>query len=522
MRKFFLVVIILGILIPLLIGSLRRPAIEPRPVQDLKTEFAAKHIPSVDHMKLAALQRKFSTPQEVTQACIACHTERAGEVMASTHWNWAREEYIEGHGIRYVGKRDILNNFCIGVSGNLESCDACHAGYGYVDSSFDFSDPKNIDCLICHDNSSTYTKTKMGMPAPSVDLTFVAQHVGPPQRTNCGTCHFFGGGGNNVKHGDLEKALFDPSRDVDVHMATAGSNLQCVACHTARNHRLLGKLYSISSMNRNRSTCEQCHSAVPHDNDVLNEHTVKVACQTCHIPRYARVNATKMTWDWSTAGQLRNGEPFETEDSSGNLAYASIKGTFGWERNAVPEYIWFNGTAGHYLLGDTVSPDRPIEINTLHGSYDDPDAKIVPVKIHRARQIYDPVTRMLIQPKLYAPVRGAGAFWKDFDWQQAATQGMKSVGLPYSGQYTFVATEMTWPINHMVAPKEQALQCVECHTRSNSRLAHLTGFYMPGRDTNRIVEAGGTGLLLLVILAVAVHGTVRIFLHLRARKGPLT
>jgi hypothetical protein len=37
---------------------------------------------------------------------------------------------------------------------------------------------------------------------------------------------------------------------------------------------------------------------------VLNRHTSKLACQTCHIPEFARGGiATKMSWDWSTAGQ---------------------------------------------------------------------------------------------------------------------------------------------------------------------------------------------------------------------------
>ena len=518
MRKFVLILVSAGFIIALVIGSLRRNSVEPSPLQDLKARYAIKRVPSVDHSKLPALQKKFRTPQEVTLACLSCHTERGTEVMASTHWNWAREEYIAGHGIRFVGKKDILNNFCIGVSSNLEECDACHAGYGYVDSTFDFNDPKNIDCLICHDNSDTYQKTIAGMPASTVDLNLAAQKVGPPKRTNCGTCHFFGGGGNNVKHGDLEKALFDPTRETDVHMAIDGADLQCVACHTATNHKLLGKMYSISSMNRNRSTCEQCHSAYPHEDEVLNEHMLKVACQTCHIPTYAKVNSTKMKWDWSAAGKLRDGQPYEEHDSLGNPLYLSIKGSFEWARNVRPEYVWFDGTAEHYLLGDTASADKPIEINTLNGSYADPDAKIIPVKIHRAKQIYDPINKVLIQPKLYAPEKGQGAFWKDFDWNSAAAAGMKSVGLPYSGQYEFVKTEMTWPINHMVAPKEEAVQCKECHNRKSSRLANLRDFYMPGRDYSPAVDTIGTGAIILVMASVVLHGTGRIVMQRRKHK----
>ena len=142
-------------------------------------------------------------------------------------------------------------------------------------------------------------------------------------------------------------------------MGTDGADLECVACHTARNHKLLGKMYSVSSMNQDRSSCEQCHGAAPHSDGLLNQHTVKVACQTCHIPVYAKVNETKLAWDWSTAGKLRDGQPYEIEDADGNPTYASIKGTFTWGKNVRPDYIWFNGTADHYLLGDPVQPGGP-------------------------------------------------------------------------------------------------------------------------------------------------------------------
>ena len=43
--------------------------------------------------------------------------------------------------------------------------------------------------------------------------------------------------------------------------------------------------------------------------------------------------------------------------------------------------MWFNGTADHYLLGDTIQ-SIPVKMNTLNGSYTDRHSKIIPVKIH--------------------------------------------------------------------------------------------------------------------------------------------
>jgi hypothetical protein len=79
--------------------------------------------------------------------------------------------------------------------------------------------------------------------------------------------------------------------------------------------------------------------------------------------------------------------------------------------------------------------------------------------VHRAKQPYDKVNNYLLQPKTV----GEGGFWTDFDWDQALRLGSDVVGLDYSGEYDFTETEMFWPISHMVAKTEYALQCASCH-----------------------------------------------------------
>lgn len=521
MKKVFLPLFMAVIFAGMILTALHKNSSDTPPLTVLKQQYSIKSKPSVNHSLFVELKKTFKSPQEVTAACISCHNGRAEEVMHSTHWNWERLEYVEGKGIRAIGKRNILNNFCIGIAGSEQSCTRCHVGYGYANTNSYFKDSLNVDCLACHDNSGTYLKgnEKAGLPDTSVNLNFVAQHVGLPTRTNCGMCHFLGGGGNNVKHGDLEVALFDPTKDIDVHMGIDGSNMQCVDCHTASKHQMLGKMYSVSSMNRDRVQCESCHTSMPHNDNVLNEHTLKVACQTCHIPVYAKVNPTKLYWDWSTAGKLKDGKPYIDEDSSGTDVYMSIKGSFKWGKMLKPDYIWFNGTASHYLVGDTFDPSATLQINKLFGSYNDPDSKIYPVKIHRGRQIYDAVNHYLIQPKLYSAKPGDGGFWGDFNWERAAEEGMKQINLPYSGKYGFAETEMYWPINHMVSSKEQAVQCNECHTRNDGRLANLSGFYIPGRDYSPVVEGLGGGLILITLLGVIIHGGARIFMGRKGKRG---
>ncbi|WP_075591415.1 tetrathionate reductase family octaheme c-type cytochrome [Labilibacter marinus] len=477
----------------------------------LKQEYATKDKPSVDHTQFEILNQDFKTPQDVTVACLECHNKRHEEVIHSSHWNWERVAYVEGKGISKIGKKNVLNNFCIGANTNEQSCAKCHIGFGMTSNSFDFTNAKNVDCMVCHDNSEEYIKgaAMAGYPDRSVNLSKVAQSVGSPSKINCGSCHFYSGGGNNVKHGDLEEALLACDRNTDVHMAQNGINLSCVDCHTADKHQMKGKLYSVSSTDVNRLNCEDCHSSRPHLDDMLNRHYDKIACQTCHIPTYAKENATKMAWRWSESGKLKDGKPYHEEDSLGNHTYLSIKGEFDWQKNVEPEYKWFNGNAQHYVLGDIVDT-IPVQINTLLGSADDIHSKIYPVKVHRGDQIYDPETKLLIQPKLYSPEKGDSAFWVDFNWDLAAEAGMKRMNLPYSGKHEFIETEMYWPVNHMVSPKDQSLACADCHTRDNGRLASLTDFYMPGRDRNNWIDLLGNLLFWGSLVGVSIHGLARL------------
>ena len=99
------------------------------------------------------------------------------------------------------------------------------------------------------------------------------------------------------------------------------------------------------------------------------------------------------------------------------------------------------------------------QLNWPHGGRDVEGSKIWPFKVHRGKQVYDVASRSFVVPNTY----GEGGYWEDYDWDQALRQGSEGSGLPYSGEYGFAATEMFWPLAHMVARSEQALQCNECH-----------------------------------------------------------
>ncbi len=470
--------------------------------------------PKVDHSSFDILKQKFNSPQELTKACLSCHTESAKEMMKTAHWNWERPAFIKGRGITYLGKKNLINNFCTSIAGSEATCTRCHIGYGYDSKDYSFDNQLNVDCMVCHDLSGTYQKMSggAGYPYPDIDLAAAAQSVGLPQKENCGVCHFYSAGGNNIKNGAMEEALLNATRDIDVHMAKDGPDLACMECHKTVNHLVSGKYYGVSSMNKNRVSCTQCHDANPHKSNILNEHTSKVACQTCHIPVVAKVNPTKTYWDWSTATKLKDGKPYAIKNEMGTDSYLSIKGNFKWKKNLKPEYIFFNGTANHHLLTDKIT-DTIVQINSLQGSYDDPNSKIHPVKVHRGKQPYDPVNNTLAVFKLWDSEKGKGALWVDLDFATAIEKGMEYAQLPYSGKFDFIHTEMTLPLNHMVSTSDKALKCVDCHVRNDGRLANLAGFYMPGRDKNNIIDNLGAFFIIFSLVVVVIHGFLRYFIR---------
>lgn len=419
-------------------------------------------VPPVDHTDL--ITGSFTTGEEVTRACLECHEEAGQEMLESVHFTWesdpvllpGRDELVT------IGKKNQINNYCIGIQGNWTGCTRCHAGYGWEDASFDFTAEEKVDCLVCHDQSGLYVKSAAGRPAEGVDLLAAAQSVSTPTRSNCGTCHFNGGGGAGVKHGDLDPSLINPTADVDVHMGR--HNFECIDCHKTEDHQIAGHAISVSVEPGNLLACTDCHEATQHEDERINEHVDTVACQTCHIPLGAVREPTKMNWDWSTAGQ---------DIPENEHVYLKIKGSFVYERAFTPEYAWFNGSANRYILGDTIDPTDPTVLNQPLGDIDDPSAKIWPFKIHRARQIYDPVYNILLQPKTV----GEGGYWTEFDWDLAARLGAEAAGIPYSGEYAFADTEMYWALTHMVAPSDQALQCSDCHGEGGRMDWEALGYY---------------------------------------------
>jgi len=428
-------------------------------------EYIPRKAVHTDHTDI--VQGPFETGSDVTRACLECHEEEAFDIMQTSHWTWESDPvkvpWRDGEIV--IGKKNQINNFCIGTQGNQKNCMTCHIGYGWEDENFDFQNAENIDCLACHADMNLYAKGEYGYIVDGIDLVAAAQSVRTPTRDNCGACHFDGGGGNGVKHGDLDEHLYNPDSNLDFHMGNL--DFLCIDCHKSEDHQILGRLVADNYLipEEEQVLCTNCHNPELHDDERINAHTTSVACQTCHIPAIGVTDPTKVFWDWSTAGQ---------DQPEDHLTYLKIKGSFVYESDFTPTYAWFNGNLEYrYLLGDKIDPQGITVIDQPAGSIDDPKAKIFPFKVHIALQPYDTVNNYLLQP-LTAHEDG---FWTTFDWPSALQLGGDITGLDFSGDFDFAETWMYWPVTHMVQPARDALSCDHCHGPERRMDWESLGYY---------------------------------------------
>ncbi|THB78906.1 MAG: tetrathionate reductase family octaheme c-type cytochrome [Desulfobacteraceae bacterium] len=482
---------------------------------------------TTNHSNHPVLQEKFTSGEQITEACLSCHSEAAEQFHKTIHWTWLAEDAETGK--KYGKAGDSLNNFCL--SGNAmedKGCLKCHTAWNKKGTQ------GQINCLKCHNTSGfnfdeAFTDinefSNDGDPETDeiaadiqMELVDAVGRIELPDRKNCGTCHFKGGGGDGVKHGDLDTSLTKPNKELDVHMGIDGENFSCTRCHTTSNHNIAGRIYTNPAVAEKKSlieddlapkiTCVSCHSSEPHKNDSkMNDHTDKVSCQACHIPSYARVNPTKMSWDWTKAGDLKDGKPYHTDGPLGKPIYKSIKGEFTWDKNVVPEYFWSDGSLSSTTARDVIDPAQVVKVSHPVGDKDDPDSRIYPFKIHRGKQPYDKVNKTLLAPMLSGPK----GYWTTFDMPDAIAHGNKALDIPFSGEFDYVETTYAFPITHMVAPKGRALNCNECHIRENGRIANLAGLYLPGRDRLPLIDNLGFLAVLGALVGVGLHGIGRFF-----------
>lgn len=417
--------------------------------------------------------QKYFEHYEGTKTCLACHMKEAESFFSSQHYQWKGEapQIVDAAG-RKLGKANTINDFCTnpiaswaGLVRNSrgeiisKGCSACHAGLGKLPSEAKSQEQiENIDCLICH--ASGYQRDLY--PAAEGEgwawkpilwknqegLDSVSKRIGQPTRTTCLRCHASSGGGPNFKRGDLEYALTDCDREFDVHMGSNGAGMQCIDCHAGEDHRVRGRGTDLaaSDMPGNPLSCADadCHGDAPHAARVLNHHTTRVACATCHIPTFARADATDMHRDWS--------KPVYKEEAD---KYAP---TIQLQKDVQPVYAWYNGRTEAQLPGEAVKKiaDGSVVMMMPVGSREDPASRIYPFKLHRGRM---PV----LEGRNWLIPIVVEEFFADGDIDKAVKNAADKMYQVKDGRYSWTDTTRYMGIFHEVVPAKKALGCLDCH-----------------------------------------------------------
>jgi hypothetical protein len=441
---------------------------------------AGNPAPAVDHTTLAW--------DGAAGLCLPCHTEQAKQMYASAHYQWQGEAlYDAANGPLLQGKiSDAFNSYCINILGNWNACGSCHAGLGappVLTASPTDDQLKNIDCLICHQRD--YKRVKVdGVFVPdaanmTISLNQAVQTVHRPDRSACLSCHAKAGGGDAVKRGDLALASAATNdRQYDVHLSTAGADLNCLDCHTAQNHRIAGRGSDLRETDLDvELTCTACHTnkaaGTGHATAEVNRHVGRVACQTCHIPTYAKDAAdtpaseateTHRTWKTSDAGA----PPYHPSSVKAN--------------NLTPKYRFWNRYSTNYRLGEAAQIDpatgayptsRPDgDVNDISS-----DNKLYPFKYKTAEQPLMSSTGKLI-------ALDTSVYFATADADAAIRAGLANMGHSENEAYSWVTTDTLQLLNHQVSPAIQALDCSACHgTTARVDLKGELGYGLKAAET---------------------------------------
>ena len=449
---------------------------------------ASSHEPSPEAQAAHAQIQQYNGPE----TCVACHQEEAQQVHSSVHYQQTGLTPNVTNISDTAGKsQDAFNTYCGSIrTSPFFTCAGCHVGNGLPPSPEQSAEQlNNVDCLMCHQdnyarigappyedvevigqngqpttNSIPIAETFRFMPDEStmtITPLEAARTVHPTTRKTCLRCHAGASGSDGGKRGDLSSVTVDPPASSDIHMSSHGEDIVCAECHNAGNHRVFGRGLDLRPNDvPDRLTCARCHSDRPHEDfdptqgDSLDRHATRVACQTCHIPTFAKDISTEMVRDWT--------EPHFSAGACG--------GRGGWvpgevrESDVVPSYQWFDGTSQVYVLGQIPTENENGEkaFGVPNGAVDTADAKIYPMKEHLSVAAQHDATGLMIPHSTYT-------FFTQNSFDEAVRVGMEQEGL--EGSYTLVDVHTYQTINHGVEDDGNALECGECHESMSSAVA---------------------------------------------------
>ena len=380
----------------------------------------------------------------------------------------------------------VMNSYCgTPTTSSHATCATCHVGNGRLPSpQLSTEQLENIDCMMCHQDAYKRTPAPPYVPMTipgtngtlhtiqvvvedatgfdfmpdtakmSISMLEAAHTVHLPTRASCLRCHAGAGGSDGGKRGDISTVTVNPPLTSDVHMSPQGGDLSCAACHSAGDHRVMGRGLDLRpSDSPVQLTCAGCHTSQPHGDynarvgSSRDVHAMRIACQSCHIPRFAKDKSTEMERDW------RHSE----------FSMAACRGQGGWlpsevrATDVVPTYAWFDGTSLANALDQAPIRDSLGEylLALPNGSVQSAGAKLYPMKVHRSTSAIHDVSGLLIPHSTFT-------YFASGDFDAAIQEGQALSGL--QGAASVVTVKEYQTINHGVEAASSALQCGACHS----------------------------------------------------------
>jgi hypothetical protein len=272
-----------------------------------------------------------------------------------------------------------------------EGCGQCHIvsqhgpissammpGYRATDDEWEAT-----DCLVCHAadydmNFRQVVRENDGRSHWGQDRRFkAALSVGRPTDETCLRCHQHNLGGDTYTDNEAAREPgFDHPRilhvgakrgtpfgpDWDVH---AAAGLECLDCHQNEGHKIArgtaGSDLVANDLPGVEVSCGKCHGTTPHQSgefaELYNQHTDRIACETCHLPRLHPDNLVFR--DWSKPVLHEHVGIWGPSDS-----------TYTGEPGPGLVYKWFNGN-GTFManaLGDNPDKDSKYVALNLAGN----------------------------------------------------------------------------------------------------------------------------------------------------------
>lgn len=426
------------------------------------------------------------TSYDGPSTCVACHATEATDAFHSVHYQQSGPTPNATNITGDAGKLNRgFNTYCGTPSTSRQfACAGCHVSYGKVPQPDATQEQfENIDCLMCHQDAYVrkpappfetvsyvdYLNVEHTWTLPAEDaagnfnwepdaahMTITpleaARTVHRPTRASCLRCHAYAAGSDCGKRGDLSTADINPSPAIDLHMSPAGLNLNCQDCHEFQNHKVLGRGLDLRPNDRpGRMTCLGCHPAQPHSEDggptIEDQHAARVACQTCHIPTYAKAMTTEVERNWMqpvwAQGLLGGQGGYKPEETRA--------------ANLVPTYKWYDGTSRVNVVGQAppVNTVGEYEFGLPNGGPTLAAAQLYPMKEHWSQSARHDATGVIVP-------HATSTYFMTGDFAAAVADGMAQAGL--TGSWTLVPVHTFQTINHGVVDHDQALACGACHT----------------------------------------------------------